>query len=171
MLNHVLVPLDGSALSEKAIEHARHAIGPKGKISLLTVVEVPEYPEYIYLPTPMMTPPRDDYAITTENMLQQAREYLRNIAQGLIEAGVNVEIQAIIGTPAQVIIEVAEGLNVDAVVMSTHGRSGLSRWFYGSVTQKVLGATYCPVLVVPNREIPPRSERAGADVGLHSPTR
>ena len=53
------------------------------------------------------------------------------------------------GDPATVIVETAQKLHVDAIVMSTHGRSGLSRWLFGSVTQKVLAASCCPVFVIP----------------------
>lgn len=152
MLEHVLVPLDGSALAETALEMAKKVIGPKGKITLLTVVEAPEYPEYIYLPTPMVTPRRDDYAVVVENLLAQSKDYLREVATRLQAEGVNVVIEALMGDPAEVILEVASGFRVDAVIICTHGRSGFSRWLYGSVTQKVLSASMCPVLVVPNPE-------------------
>jgi nucleotide-binding universal stress UspA family protein len=152
MLSHVLVPLDGSALAETALDAAKKIIGSRGKITLLTVVEAPEYPEYIYLPTPMVVPPRDDYAVILENLLNQGKDYLREIAKRLQSEGINVAIDAFVGDPADVILEVAQGLKVEAVVICTHGRSGFSRWLYGSVTQKVLSAATCPVLVVPNPE-------------------
>jgi nucleotide-binding universal stress UspA family protein len=164
MLNHVLVPLDGSALAETALESAKNLIGPKGKITLLTVVEAPEYPEYIYLPTPMVTPPRDDYAVAVENLLAQGKDYLREIGKRLQSEGINVGLEAFVGDPADVILEVGNGLKVDAIVICTHGRSGFSRWLYGSVTQKVLSEAARPVLVIPNPERVKGYEAENAEV-------
>ena len=62
-----------------------------------------------------------------------------------------VGVEVHVGEPANVIVETAERLKVDAIVMSTHGRSGLSRWLFGSVTNKVLSANVCPVYVIPSK--------------------
>ena len=70
------------------------------------------------------------------------------------------------GDPASVIVDTAGQLHVDAIVMSTHGRSGISRWIFGSVTNKVLGMAECPVLVVPSenriRVVPPEKASSAA---------
>ncbi|MBC6936932.1 MAG: universal stress protein [Chloroflexi bacterium] len=148
MLKHVLVPLDGSKLAEEALEHAVNIICPDGKITLLSAVDVPEVPIYGYYP-PATVP---DYQSTVEDLLPQAKNYLEQIAKGLEGPGIAVEIEVHIGEPSQVIAETAVRLKVDAIVMSTHGRSGLSRWLFGSVTNKVLGTRCCPVFVIPSRQ-------------------
>ncbi|MBZ0306650.1 MAG: universal stress protein [Anaerolineae bacterium] len=56
------------------------------------------------------------------------------------------------GRPSETIVEVAKKLNVDAIVMSTHGRSGLSLLLLGSVTHKVLNTSACPVFVIPAKK-------------------
>jgi nucleotide-binding universal stress UspA family protein len=146
MLNHVLVPLDGSKLAEEALPHALNILAPRGKITLLSAVDVPEVPMYGYYP-PTTVP---DYEAAKEELLPQAKTYLENIAKHLGKDDIQIVLEAQIGEPAHVITEVAEKLHVDAIVMSTHGRSGLGRWLFGSVTQKVLSAKPCPVYVVPS---------------------
>lgn len=149
MLDHVLVPLDGSALAEKALDHARKITAPGGLITLLTAVDVPEYTMTTFYATGALSGMQDDFG-TVEQLVPQANDYLRNIAQSLEDGGWRVNVRADIGDAASSIVESAAQLGVDAVVMSTHGRSGINRWLFGSVTQKVLEAATCPVFVVPN---------------------
>lgn len=148
MLKHVLVPLDGSKLAEEALPHAVNIVAPDGKITLLSAVDVPEVPIYGYYP-PATVP---DYQSTVEDLLPQAKHYLEQVAATLELPELTVCLEAEIGEPAQVIAETASRLKVDAIVMSTHGRSGLSRWLFGSVTNKVLGTRCCPVYVIPSRQ-------------------
>ncbi|MBZ0276472.1 MAG: universal stress protein [Anaerolineae bacterium] len=147
MLNHVIVPLDGSELAEEAITHAKNIVAPQGKITLLSAVDIPEVPIYGYYP-PAAIP---DYESAEENLLPRAQSYLDELGKHVKEDGFTVGTEAHVGEPAQVIIEAAERLKVDAIVMSTHGRSGLSRWLFGSVTSKVLSAKPCPVYVIPSK--------------------
>jgi nucleotide-binding universal stress UspA family protein len=148
MLKHVLVPLDGSKLAEAALEHALDIVEPNGRITLVSAIEVPDVPVYGYYP-PASVP---DYEEAKDNLLPYARHYLEGIADHLIEHHFTVKIEAEIGDPAQIITEIAQKNQVDAIVMSTHGRSGLSRWLFGSVTNKVLSAKPCPVYVIPSKE-------------------
>lgn len=147
MLDHVLVPLDGSRLAEEALEHAKRIVNHEGKITLLTAVDVPEIPMYGLYP-PATIP---DYQAAIEDALPQARAYLEQIAKDLTGAGYKVTFDAQIGDAAEVIARMAQELRVDAIVMSTHGRSGLNRWLFGSVTSKVLSAKVCPVFVIPSK--------------------
>jgi nucleotide-binding universal stress UspA family protein len=148
MLKHVLVPLDGSALAEEALEHALKVVAPQGKITLISAIDVPEVPLYGYYP--VTTVP--DYKEASEELLPQSKEYLGKVAKRIASPDFQVAIEAQIGEPAQVIVEAAEKYQVDAIVMSTHGRSGITRWLFGSVTNKVLSAKVCPVYVGPNFE-------------------
>jgi nucleotide-binding universal stress UspA family protein len=147
MLNHILVPLDGSQLAEDALEHAKQLIDPNGKITLVGAVDVPEAPIYGYYPTAVMP----DLESARRDMLPQARTYLETIAKRLSDDHLTIGIYAQIGEPADVIAAAAEKFQVDAIVMSTHGRSGITRWLLGSVTSKVVGAKVCPVYVVPSK--------------------
>jgi nucleotide-binding universal stress UspA family protein len=165
MLDHVLVPLDGSELSASAIPHAQRLLGPSGKMTLLTAFDVQDFPVYTYYPTPLLVETAD-FERATKELLPKAREHLEKIAEPLRSVGLDVRVIAELGEPAALIVDTAVKLNVDAIVMSTHGRSGFSRWLFGSVTNKVLSATHCPVYVVPGRE-PVKVEKA--EVGEEVP--
>ena len=145
MLKHILVPLDGSALAEKALDYAVQIVAPKRRITLLSVIEVPDVVNTFHpLPTNLMM---------VEENLASAREYLERVAKELRkEHELRVNIEAKVGKPAEVINDIAESEFVDAIVMSTHGRTGVERFIFGSITQKVLSSMPCPVFVVPGKE-------------------
>lgn len=147
MLKHILVPLDGSQLAEDALEHAVNIIDPNGKITLVAAVEIPEIPVYGYFTTASAA----DFEAATHDMLPQARTYLESVAKRLANNHLTIAVEAQLGEAADVINETAQKYKVDAIVMSTHGRSGLSRWLFGSVTNKVLSTQLCPVYVIPSK--------------------
>ena len=134
MFSHVLIPLDGSELAEKALDPLQNLLRPQGKVTLLTIVESLES--------------SDD----PNNPLNQTKSYLEHIASRLKLNGFEVEIELRTGDPAEAIVGFAMHTSLDMIVMSTHGRSGLERLLFGSVTLKVLSTSPCPVLMVPNRE-------------------
>lgn len=151
MLKHVLVPLDGSELARSALDYALKLLGDHGTITLVTVLQQPEVPIYDFYPVAVSTQTKD-YEATFAETLNRAQSYLKRLSDDIREQHhyhVSLEIEA--GDPATAIVEIAEKLKVDAIVMSTHGRSGLSRWLFGSVTQKVLAANVCPVFVIPSK--------------------
>lgn len=156
MLHHVLVPLDGSRLAQTALEYAERLVGPGDQITLLTVVQAPEVPLYDFYPMPATV--IHEYESSLSDALPFAQEYLARIAAQM-QSALKVETNTLVevGQPENTIVEVAERLRVDAIVMSTHGRSGLNRWLFGSVTQKVLAVASCPVFVIPNRR--PQEQR------------
>lgn len=148
MLNHILVPLDASELSERAIEFAKQIVSPEGRITLLSVVEPPASP---YLISSAVYPIPFDYDQMHEEQRKHAHEYLERTLKRVSDVAPNSDFSVRIGSPAEAILEAAKDSHVDAIVMSTHGRSGLGRWIFGSVTQKVLSAAPCPVMVIPSR--------------------
>lgn len=150
MLKHVLVPLDGSTLAEKAVSHAKQIVDPQGKITLLSVIDVPEYAISAFYSAGVV-PETVNQKTMIDGLIKQTQDYLHGITTSYLGNGLTVNTEIIVGEPASSIIETADKMKVDAVVMSTHGRSGLGRWLFGSVTQKVVGAVHCPVLVVPNK--------------------
>lgn len=157
MINHVLIPLDGSQLAEKTLDAAKQVLKPQGRITLVSAVQHPQPPLYPYPAADIVREIQEDIE-HMEHASPETREYLERIAKNLTLNGYSVEIEVVGGEPSEVIVERAETLRVDMIVMSTHGRSGLDRLLFGSVTNRVLGAAYCPVLVVPNRERVPVSE-------------
>jgi nucleotide-binding universal stress UspA family protein len=152
MFKHVLIPLDGSDVAEKALDYARQVTDPEGRIMLLSAIDVPQYPASTFHPAGVVAY-NTSQEVVVEDLLPQAEEYLKKIAESLRRSGYKVEIEATVGEAAMTIVERAKSLNVDVIVMSTHGRSGISRWLFGSVASKVLGSTHCPVLIVPAKQV------------------
>lgn len=141
MLKHVLVPVDGSDLSERALDYAVKITEENGKITLLTVLDLPGAVSYELYPVPALD--------LTADYQQSAQSYLNRLAEALRARNFSVDAEVHTGDPASIIVERAEMLKPEALVMSTHGRTGLTRWIVGSVTQKVLSAAPCPVFVIP----------------------
>jgi nucleotide-binding universal stress UspA family protein len=146
-LRRMLIPLDGSALSEQALAPAMDVAAGLGlKVLLFRAVPTIDRSHVRRLED---VEPGFGYRVE-EEMWDEAGAYLRELAnvyrgQGLaIETAVNLE-------PAAVsILECAESQGVDLIAMATHGRSGLRRWVYGSVTEKVLrGASHSMLVVRP----------------------
>ena len=80
--------------------------------------------------------------------LGQAQTYLDSIEARLTNMKGHVKIVIKFGDPSTQIIELAEADSINAIVMSTHGRTGLSRWLLGSVTQKIVSVAPCPVFII-----------------------
>jgi nucleotide-binding universal stress UspA family protein len=80
---------------------------------------------------------------------QLAQDYLEGIAAGLREQGIPAQTATVEGKPYVEIIRFAEENEIDLVVMSTRGHSGLSRWLLGSVADRVARGATVPLLLVP----------------------
>ena len=140
MYRHILIPTDGSKLAEQGVAHGMALAKSLGaKVSAIFVVE----------PFSEMTGRfREAVATYAELRKEQARGALDRAANAAREAGVSCEtIQVENGQPHQAIIAAAEDKGCDLIVMSSHGRSGLSMLLVGSVTNKVLTHAKSPVLV------------------------
>ena len=148
MLKHVLVPLDGSKLAEEALAHALEIVAPNGRITLVCAIEIQDTPVYGYY-APLTMP---DNTATKNELVPIAQHYLEGLASEINKDGLKAVFEVTIGDPVTVITETAERLHVDAIVMSTHGRSGIGRFLFGSVTNKILGAKICPVFVIPSKQ-------------------
>lgn len=146
MFHKILVPLDGSELAERAITTAYQvATLHEAEIVLLHVSE----PVLVTMPD-LVVGVTNPYMPMAEEprYVQQAYEYLNGVKHRLAnKRKIEISTMVVEGDAAGCIVDTAvEG--VDLIVMSTHGRSGLSRWFLGSITEKVIQRASCPVLVV-----------------------
>jgi nucleotide-binding universal stress UspA family protein len=83
-----------------------------------------------------------------ETLEAEARDYLDRIAAEFRAEGYTVGMEISNLPPADAILDYAESQNVDLICLATHGRSGISRFVFGSVTQKVVQAAPVPVLVI-----------------------
>lgn len=156
MYQRVLVPLDGSAFAEQALCHAQQvAVAGETEIHLLSVAPLLEdqtlsvvdlYPVYVY---------RDyliDHNQEMERITTELTGYLEQVSGRVRAAGYTAVPAVRFGQPADEIIAYAANYSCDLIAMSTHGRSGLGRWVYGSVADKVLRSSDIPVLLVRIKE-------------------
>lgn len=146
MERQILVPLDGSALSETVLPHAvAMARTTSSALALLRVVpKLGTIERRAWPGSTAVAQPRG-----TEHEFQLARTYLREIAGHLRGDGFEVSTHILEGNPAAEIIDYSRNdATVTMVAMATHGRSGISRWVFGSVAEKVLHAATKPLLLV-----------------------
>ncbi|HIP73453.1 MAG TPA: universal stress protein [Anaerolineae bacterium] len=153
MFEKILVPLDGSDLAENALPRALWlAQQTEGKLILL---HIPAAQGSYYTGMEGLAM-HNVYAqdVSRESQYAAGQEYLNNIRYGLGRnyPDLQWEVRVESGDPASVIVDMAQEEGVDLIVMSTHGRSGISRWLLGSVTEKVLCQAPCPVLSVRSQE-------------------
>jgi nucleotide-binding universal stress UspA family protein len=149
MFQQILVPLDGSELAEQALPIAAHiARHAQGKIVLLECVVPPiEFGPYIGREPPLLV----QQAIDTDT--EMATDYLKRVVQENNLASLEMESKIEYGWPAHCILTVAEQQQSNLIVISSHGRSGLSRWILGSVAQKVIRHAPIPVLVLRSQQM------------------
>jgi nucleotide-binding universal stress UspA family protein len=141
MYKKILVPLDGSELAEKALEHAEK-LAETFDAEIILFQVVPFMP--IYVVPELVTP-----FVVDEKQKEAAERYLTNLAEELKKRGFKVTAMVRSGRQVAVeIIDFAKETGVDLIVMCTHGRSGISRWVLGSVAHKVLTRAETPILLV-----------------------
>ncbi|WP_226023986.1 universal stress protein [Halomicrobium salinisoli] len=138
MYDVILVPTDGS---EAALDAAKHAYGLGERydatVHVLAVVEQSESASIVGQGTEKLETLRENGTEATKKIVEEALS--RDVdAVGAVE----------IGNPYRVILEYATDNDVDVIVMSTHGRSGVSRFLRGSVTERVIRGGDIPVLAV-----------------------
>jgi len=148
MYKKILVPLDGSELSESVLNH------------VMTIAKSCQVPEVVLL---RVREPLDDMvrvALDPEiaKELDQAyhdefANYLKGIAKKLEKKGIAVKTEVLAGNPAKEILKYSRNNNVDLIIMSTHGRSGVSRIVFGSVANKIIRQTEVPILLKPATHI------------------
>jgi nucleotide-binding universal stress UspA family protein len=144
--HRILTPLDGSGLSRQALPLASEiARAARAELILLRAV-VPMIEAYIG--APVLGRPLVENSETLNALYEYALDELKAEAASLRAEAPRVLTRAIIGYPAEVIIDEAREMDVDLIVMATHGYSGLRRWALGSVADKVLHATTTPLILV-----------------------
>ena len=141
-IDTLVVPLDGSSLAEDALAYAEALAGQMSlKLSLIRVVTTPgiAYPgveAYIYNPGAF------------SDLEKEAATYLQDKQAHLESQGLEVSCTVKAGYAANFIIDFAEDSESNLIVMSTHGRGGVGRWIMGSVADRVLRASYRPILLI-----------------------
>lgn len=145
MYKTILVPLDGSKRAEGILRHVEelsklyHA-----RVIFLQVVE----------PPPLLVGPEGDIALhqqEIERWAKQAETYLSAVQGVFQEKGIETKKHVINGPVVEAIIKVAEQEGADLIALASHGRSGLSQVFYGSVAAGILHRIDRPLLLIRSR--------------------
>jgi nucleotide-binding universal stress UspA family protein len=146
MFKHILIPTDGSTLSNKAVKRGLElARGMRARVTAIHVV-----PEFSFVPDEGMVSLSPELrAKLEEDSRRRARELLDGIGRQAKAKRVRCDSVVAVGdSPYEHIIETAKKKKCDLIVMASHGRRGLSSLLLGSETAKVLLHTQVPVLVV-----------------------
>ena len=137
LYRHILVPLDGSKLAERALKYALPiARSSRAKVTFLQAV------------WPFVRGKGVRVAEAERKLKTEALAHMRKIAGRPEWKGIDVRTEAKFGLAENVILDYARSKRVDLIVLSTHGRTGLKRWVFGSVAEKVLRGAAQTVLLV-----------------------
>ena len=144
LIKRILVPLDGSQMSERSLKTVEPmAAGLGAEIVLFQAVEPVRYVPGFETMVPNIVLPSDD------EIRGVAAKYLNAIEKPLKQSGIKTSSVIIADAPAEAIIDYANSGGIDVIAMTTHGFSGIKRWVFGSTTEKVLQAGSKPILVIP----------------------
>jgi nucleotide-binding universal stress UspA family protein len=145
MYRKILVPLDGSELAECSLEHVR-AIASGCNVPDVVLLTVLEPVSGVTGLTARMP---DEWLRNVEKEQKTGIEnYLAKVAAWLKKAGLTVTAVTLRGNAADEILDYAAKNNVDLIVICTHGRTGIARWAFGSVADRVVRHSHIPVLIV-----------------------
>jgi len=143
-LKKILVPVDFSQCSQKALQYAIPFARQFGAaLTLFNVVPG-------YLPVPEMGVV--DVSLMETQMHQAAERELAALKQRHVASGIATECVVRLGNPYHEIVVAAKEMNMDLIILSTHGRTGLKYVFMGSTAEHVVRYAPCPVLVVREHE-------------------
>lgn len=150
IMQHILVPMDFSPYSEQALDYALQLAETfQARITLLHVIETPVLAGGAYMGRAISS--------YTEQLEVEASRLINEYAQRVRDRGLLCEAVIDHAVPFQQIVNLASARDVDVIVMSTHGRTGLAHMLLGSVAEKVVRLAPCPVLVTrgPHAETTP----------------
>ncbi len=142
----ILVLLDGSKRAEAILSHVEElAQRYEAKVILLQVVDRPPLAVLPDMPNAELHKPE------AQRWIEEAQKYLAALQGQFREKGIPAQAQVATGPVVPEILNVAEQVNADLIAMTSHGRTGLSQVFYGSVAAGVLNRIDRPLLIIRSR--------------------
>jgi nucleotide-binding universal stress UspA family protein len=145
MYRLIMVPLDGSARAERILPHVED-LAAKYNAAVLLLHAVAPITEFSH--ADLYIANKDEFAAH----FKAAESYLEGVRQRLSQKGIDARVKTIGGTVVEAIIQTAEREQVDLIAMASHGRTGASRVFYGSVAAGVLHRIDRPLLIIRSRK-------------------
>jgi nucleotide-binding universal stress UspA family protein/predicted transcriptional regulator len=147
-LKRLLVPLDGSPLAEAALDVALDVAEPDATVLLTRVVRPVEH-EF----SGSADPASAGNQVANDRVVTDARDYLAGLQQARARGSTTIQALVTMGRAAEQILQAAREQSIDLIVMATHGDTGPTRWFIGSVADEVLRSADRPVLLVSARAL------------------
>ncbi len=149
MFERVLVPLDGSKVGEAALPVINQLVekcgpGVKVDITLLGVITILRHWVVVGEASAPVSYTEDELSL----IKQRVSDYLIRTGEYLKQPRVSINTIVTTGNAAEEILKVSDETKADLIAMSTHGRSGLRRLAFGSITDKILHGARVPVLMV-----------------------
>ena len=146
MYKKIMVPLDGSNLAECVLPHVESLVkaGQVGEVVFARVAE----PYNFNLMSGEELPKAEDIVRFDAEARAGAEKYLQTVVDRAKTNGVSVRGEVLIGRPSVKLAEYANSGGFDLMMIATHGRSGVSRWVWGSVADRLLRAVCIPVMMV-----------------------
>lgn len=139
MYDEVLIPTDGSEGVREAIEEG---------VELAELCEATVHALYVIDQRSTPDLPDSAWQAVKSSLEEEGEEAVTTVTGEAKRAGLDATSEVVRGDPAEAILSYAEDRDVDAIVMGTHGRSGVNRFLLGSVTERVIRQATIPVLVV-----------------------
>ena len=144
MYRKILAPLDGSKLAECVLPHVA-ALAQASQVQEVVFVQVFE----------PFRPPPSDYVVSEQEIARinsgnraAAENYLQELVKRVHLEGIQKRWEVVSGRVAEALADYANKNNVDLIIIATHGRSGISRWVWGSVADRILRSSCVPILMV-----------------------
>ncbi len=144
MYRRILVPLDGSPLAEAVLPYAEDLARSTGA-ELVFLRVTPNPVAEIGLADPTLVA---GYIEEVNRLEAEATRKLETLCSELESAGFRASFLVREGLVAETIMDVAKFMEADVIAMSTHGRSGISRWLLGSVADRIVNHSEIPVLLI-----------------------
>jgi nucleotide-binding universal stress UspA family protein len=146
----VLVPLDGSQVAESVLKQLKEINRqfPRNKLDIILARVCEIFSPPVGYPPPLSMSWDESIAYEKKRCMAICQDYLSAVQDKLAKAGVKTRTEVPEGNPAEVLIDYINKNSIDLVVLSTHGRTGFSRWAFGSIAEKVLKGSESPVLLI-----------------------
>jgi nucleotide-binding universal stress UspA family protein len=149
MFSKILVPLDGSKVGEAAIPIIEQLVGQlapgtKVEVTLIGIITLLRHWVVVGEASAPVSYTEEELKLIKQNV----DKYLKKTGEPLMKKGVVIQTMVSTGNAADEIIKAAADTKAELIAMSSHGRSGLKKLAFGSVTDKVLHNTNLPVLIV-----------------------
>lgn len=140
MYRRILLPTDGSVNAEKAVAHGVELAGAIGaEVIALYVIDTSSF---VSLPETFIWENMRDL------LVEEGKKALKLVEKSAKKRKVKVRTAIKEGSPSKEIVNTADEEKADLIIMGTAGRTGLDKFFLGSISEKVLRSAQCPVMVI-----------------------